>query len=81
MSIVLNISGKSQNDEEDVGTKQLAPQMQDQFNGVAPSLEPISSSSSLNKKNKYMIRDFLGVENDFHRDDFERDSDSVVDRK
>jgi len=48
---------------------------------LAPSLEPLSSSSSLNKKNKYLIRDFLGVENDFHRDDFEKDSDTSVDRK
>tara|TARA_B110001450_G_scaffold229411_1_gene229950 strand:+ start:220 stop:468 length:249 start_codon:yes stop_codon:yes gene_type:complete len=48
---------------------------------LAPSLEPLSSTSSLNKKNKYLIRDFLGVENDFHRDDFEKDSDSATDRK
>jgi hypothetical protein len=49
--------------------------------GVAPVLEPLNSSSSLNKKNKYLIRDFLGVENDFYRDDEERDSDASLDRK
>ena len=79
MSIVLNISNKS---EEEASNRQLR-QSNDlmAFKGVAPSLEPLSSSSSLNKKNKYLIRDFLGVENDFYRDDEDRDEDASVDRK
>ena len=74
MSIVLNISNKT---EEEGSNRQLR-QSNDLmvFKGVAPSLEPLSSSSSLNKKNKYLIRDFLGVENDFYRDDEDRDDDA-----
>ena len=78
MSIVLNISNKS---EEEPNSRLRQSNDVMAFNGVRPSIEPLSSSSSLNKKNKYLIRDFLGVENDFYRDDEDRDEDASVDRK
>ena len=77
MSIVLNISGKS----DDHKLYDNSPKNKIREVNIAPQFTVLSSDSHLDKKNKYILRDFLGLDNDFYRDDPDRDCGSPCDRK